>query len=136
MKTSEELFQDFLELLDRDSQDQYVGFLFEFIRKVLESTMDLGKNGFAPVMGVTLYAKDTTGKTEIVFHPYMSANIEIYQMLKLGVFSEKLKTAINDYGKEVWGMTPIDERNDIKDQAIAVENFNVNWGHLLKEGEK
>jgi len=122
-------------MLEKDSEDKYVGFLFEFVRMVLEATMDLGKNGFAPVMGVTLYAKHDNGKTEIVFRPYMSANMEIYQILKLGVFSENLKQAINEYGKEVWGMTPIDERNDVRDQVIATDNFNINWGHLLKGEE-
>jgi len=136
VKTSEEMFQDFLELLDRDSKDQYAGHLFEFIRKMLEVTMDLGKNGFSPVMGVTLYAKHVDGDTQIVFHPYMSGSMEVYQILKLGVFSEKLKTAINEYGKEVWGMTPIDERNDIKDQTISMDNFNANWGPFLKEGKE
>jgi len=133
MKTSEEMFQDFLEMLDRDSEDQYAGHLFEFIRMVLEETMSSGKDGFSPVMGITLYAKHSNGKTEIKFHPYMSGNMEVYQILKLGIFSDKLKTAINEYGKEAWSMTPIDERNDIKDQVIAIADFQINWGHLLKD---
>ena len=133
MKTSEEMFQDFLELLDRDSKDQYAGHLFEFIRKMLEVTMDLGKIGFSPVMGITLYAKHVDGNTKIVFHPYMSGSMEVYQILKLGVFSENLKQAISKYCIEVWGMNPVDERNDMKDQVISVENFNVNWGHLMKD---
>ncbi len=133
--TTEKMFTDFVELLKTDSEDKYTGHLFRFIQHVLESTestMDLGKNGFSPVLNFTVYAKQFEEKMEIVLRPSRSASREMHNKLQMVVLTQKLCDAINEYGKEAWGMTPIDERQDIQDVTLSGVDAMAQWGHLAE----
>ena len=130
----EEIFRDFLETLKKDSEFDRTEFLFRFIEEMLGTTMKLGKDGYVPAVGLTLYARQGMGNmTEMIFHPYMSDNMEIYQKLQLSKFNQKLQDIIEAYGKEVWGMTPVDERNDVRDIVRAASNFEIQWGNVIKK---
>ena len=106
---TEKIFGDFLELLEADSKDQYTGFLFKFIEQVLASTMNLGKDGYAPVMNFTLYARQVgmKGGFEMIFRPSRTTAEDVYRELKLGEFGQNIMDAYEKYAIETWGMTPV-----------------------------
>ena len=131
---TEQIFKDFLENLENDKDDNYLGFLVQFITEITGSTMELGTDGYAPVVGVTLYAKQIPGgKFEIKFRPHMSSNMEIYRELKIEDFNQRLKDAIYKFAVEVWGMTPVDERNDVRESVQATADFTAQWGYYLEK---
>ena len=133
---TEQIFKDFLETLEKDENDEYLGYLIQFITEILGGTMSLAKDGYAPVVGLTLYARQHGGdQFEIIFRPHMSSNFEVYQKLKLSDFNQGLKDTIAKYAMEVWGMTPADERNDVRASVQAASDFNAKWGHLKKEND-
>jgi len=132
-------FINFLGQLKEDAKDQYTGFLFRFIEQILAETMKNGKVGYAPVLNLTVYAKQeglggkTGGGIELIFHPSRTTSVEIFQKLKMEILGQHLKDALDKYGSEAWGMTPVDERNDVRDMVRAVSNFDSQWGHLAKK---
>ena len=140
-RSMEKIFGDFLELLEKDSEDQYTGFLFNFITEVLAHTMDLGKQGYAPMLNFTMSAKqsgmnaDGTSNIEIIFHPTRSTDQETYKLLGLDVLGKKIGDAVAEYGKEVWGMIPVvdvreDLRGNIKTGQTAMAQWAVSYTHL------
>lgn len=133
---TEQIFKDFLETLEKDENDEYLGYLIQFITEILGGTMSLAKDGYAPVVGLTLYARQHGGdQFEIIFRPHMSSNFEVYQKLKLSDFNQGLKDSIYKYATEVWGMLPSDERNDARDSVQAASDFKIQWGHLNETTE-
>ena len=132
---TEEIFKNFLITLANDTADEYLGHLVEFITEITGSTMELGTKGYAPVVGMTLYAKQHGGgKFEIIFRPHISSNVNIYRELKISEFNQNLKDAIRKFAEEVWSMTPVDERNDVRASVQAASDFKVQWGHLKEKG--
>ena len=113
---TEKIFGDFLELLEADSQDQYTGFLFKFITQIIAQTMNLGKDGFAPLLNFTVYAKQAgVDGFELIVRPSRCSDPDSYQALKLGAFGNKIMEAFKSYAIENWGMTPVvDEREDLR----------------------
>ena len=134
---TEKIFGDFLELLEKDEADQFAGHLFEFIREVLASTMNLGKEGYSPALNFTVYARHRNGRTEIIMRPSRTASVEMFTVLQLDKLGDKLKTAMAEYAKEAWGMVPvIDEREDLRG-VINVEFDAVDqWTGVVVKGDK
>ena len=130
-----QMFEDFLATLKTDTQDQYFGQLFMYIRRVVSAVLSLGKNRYSPVLSITLFARDSgDGGIELTFRPEVIGSTEMHQKLKLGVLNGELKTAINNYGRDVWGFTVFDERNDMRETMEASKEVMVHWGHLAKGG--
>ena len=134
---TEKIFGDFLELLERDEADQFAGHLFQFVKEVLASTMNLGKEGYSPALNFTVYARNSgAGKTEIIMRPSRTSSMEMFMALKLDNLGDKLKTAMAEYAKEAWGMTPvIDEREDLRGVVEAANNAVDQWSSAI-EGNK
>lgn len=132
---TEKIFGDFLELLEKDSEDQYTGFLVKFIEQIVAQTMNFGKQGYAPVMNLTLYARQVgVDGFELICRPSRSANEEVYQKLKLDEFGQKLMDAFEKYAIETWGMTPvIDEREDLRGSVKVGCDAIDQWGHVVKK---
>ena len=130
----EKIFGDFLELLERDSSNLYTGFLFEFISQVIAHTMSFGNQGYAPVMNLTLYARQKgVDGFELICRPSRSASEEVYQKLKLGEFGQKIMDAYKSFAIETWGMTPvIDEREDLRNQGVG-EDIILQWKDVTKK---
>ena len=135
---TEKIFGDFLELLERDEADQFAGHLFQFIKEVLASTMNLGKEGFSPALNFTVYARHCgADKTEIIMRPSRTSSIEMFMTLKLDNMGEKLKTAMAEYAKEAWGMVPvIDEREDLRGVVEAAHDAVNQWGGAVRDGKE
>ena len=136
--TSEKIFADFLELLKRDKADQFAGHLFQFIKQVLASTMELGKEGYSPALNFTVYARHRgTDQTEIIMRPSRTSSMEMFMTLKLDKMGEKLKTAMAEYAKEAWGMTPvIDEREDLRGVVESAHDAVAQWGDAVRNGKE
>jgi len=130
---TEKIFGDFLELLERDESDQFAGHLFQLIKEVLASTMNLGKEGYSPALNLTVYAKQRGGdKFDIIMRPSRTTSVEMFTVLKLDNLGEKLKIAMAEYGKETWGMTPVDEREDMR-AIIDIKHDSVEqWKGVKK----
>ena len=128
----QDTFINFLALLKEDAKVCYTGFLFRFIEEVLAETMKQGKNGFAPVLNLTVYAAEVGGEMELIFHPSRTTSVEIFQKLKMDILGKHLKDALDKYGMEAWNMIPSDKRNDVRDLVQAASNFKTQWGHLKK----
>jgi hypothetical protein len=135
---NKKIFGDFLELLERDSEDLYTGFLFEFISQVVAHTMNLGKDGYAPVLNVTLYARQKgVDGFELICRPSRSADEEVYQKIKLGELGQGFMDAFESFAIKTWGMTPVvDEREDLRGVVKLAHDAVEQWGGLLKDGEK
>ena len=135
---TEKIFGDFLELLERDGADQFVGHLFQFIKQVLASTMELGREGYSPALNFTVYARHRgTDKTEIIMRPSRTSSMEMFMTLKLDKMGEKLKTAMAEYAKEAWGMTPvIDEREDLRGVVESAHDAVAQWGGAVRDGKE
>jgi len=137
-ETIEQMFLNLMSLLKRDKADQYTGFLFQFVEQVLANTMKLGAEGYAPVLSFTLYAKHTSGmsadmdNTEMIFRPSKTTNLEIFHALNLSDFEQRIMDAFAGYCTEVWGMTAIDDKGEMR---LDGNKAMAHWGHL-KEGGK
>ena len=136
--STEKIFRDFLELLEKDRADLYTGFLFEFISQVVAHTMEMGKQGYAPVMNFTLSARQKgVDGFEFICHPSRSKGEEVYQKLKLAEFGLKVMAAFESFAIETWGMTPvIDEREDLRGVVEAAHDAVAQWGDAVWDGEK
>ena len=136
--TSEKIFADFLGLLEKDKADLYTGFLFEFISEVVAHTMDLGKQGYAPVMNFTLSARQKgVDGFELICHPSRSKGEEVYQKLKLAEFGIKVMAAFESFAIETWGMTPvIDEREDLRGVIEAANDAVDQWSGAVESSKK
>ena len=95
--------------------------------------MKQGQRGFAPVLNLTVYAKQVSGEMELIFHPSRTTGVEVFQKLKMDVLGKHIKDALDKYGLEAWGMTPVDERNDVRDMVQAAQSFETSWGHLANK---
>ena len=135
---TEKIFGDFLELLEQDEADQFAGHLFQFIKQVLASTMELGKEGYSPALNFTVYARHRgTDQTEIIMRPSRTSSMEMFMTLKLDKMGEKLKTAMAEYAKEAWGMTPvIDEREDLRGVVESAHDAVAQWGGAVRDGKE
>ena len=129
-----QMFEDFLVTLRTDSKDQYMGHMFEYIRRVVKAVLSLGKERYSPVLSLTLFARDSgDGGIELTFRPEITSNPEMHQKLKLDVLNGEIGTAVNNYGRDVWGFTVFDERNDMRESMRIGKEAIVSWGHLMKE---
>jgi hypothetical protein len=129
-----QMFEDFLATLRKDSKDQYMGHLFQYIQRVIKAVLSLGKERYSPVLSLTLFARDSgDGGIELTFRPEIIGSPEMHQKLKLGVLNGELKTAVNNYGRDVWGFSVFDERNDMRETMKIGKEAIVSWGHLMKE---
>ena len=130
----EKTFRDFQETLRADAEDQYTGFLLEFVGRVLSATMALGKEGFAPVMSFTVYVKQVgQGGFKMILRPSRSSNPEAYEALKLGEFGQGIMDAFKRYAIETCGMTPvIDERDDLRKQGTGM-GVVEQWSYTNKK---
>ena len=125
--------EDFLATLREDSKDEYFGHLFKYIQRVMEATLSLGKERYSPVMSLTLYARDSgAGDIELVFRPEVISSAEIHLKLKLDQLSGELKTAVNNYGREVWGMNVFNEKESMRETMRVSNEAMIACGHLLK----
>ena len=132
-----QMFEDFLATLREDTEDRYFGQLFVYIRRVIKAVLSLGKERYSPVMSLTVFARDFGyGGIEITFRPEIMGSPEIHQKLKLNILSGNLETAINNYGRDVWGMNVFNRREDMRETMRISREAMANWGHLLKETEE
>ena len=130
-----QMFEDFLTTLRKDSKDQYMGHLFKYIQRVVKAVLSLGKERYSPILSLTLFARDSgDGGIELTFRPEIISSPEMHQKLKLNVLNGELKTAVNNYGRDVWGFSVFDERNDMRETMKIGKEAMVSWGHLMKEG--
>jgi hypothetical protein len=135
---TEKIFGDFLELLEIDSEDLYTGFLFKFISQLVAHTMGLGKEGFAPVLNITLYARQKgVDGFELFCRPSRSVDEEVYKKLKLGELGQKFMDAFESYAVKTWGMTPIiDEREDLRGVVKSGHDAVDQWSAVVQMGNK
>jgi len=128
----EELMETFLKMIEND--EEKVPHLIKFIKRVVFDTMDLGEKGYQPILSMTLFVKqDAHDKAEIIFRPIRISSQEIYNVFQLGKLGELVHNAFGQYAKEVFGMTPIDEKDEMRiDGKAALEQ----WGHLMPDKKK
>lgn len=132
-KPTEQIMQDFLDMLDKDGEELGAEFLLKFIRKIIEDTMDLGSKGFQPLLNMTLFARGSGADTELIFRPTRSNNHELYEMLKVAKLGLKVMEAWKEYGLEAWGMTSMDEREDLRVNLERGKELLEQW-RGLKDG--
>ena len=127
-KTIEEQMEAFFKMLKRDKDK--VPFLIKFIERMVFDTMDFGSNGFQPVFAATLFAKQGNDKLEIIPRVVRTPDTNTYETFQFERLGELMNEAFKQYGTEVWGMTPIDEKEESR---VASEDVLAQWGHLTKE---
>jgi len=132
-----QMFEDFLATLRKDSKDQYMGHLFQYIQRVVKAVLSLGKERYSPILSLTLFARDSgDGGIELTFRPEIISSPEMHKKLKLNVLNGELKTAVNNYGRDVWGFSVFDERNDMRETMKIGKETMVSWGHLNKSNDE
>jgi hypothetical protein len=127
---TEKIFGDFLELLERDSEDLYTGFLINFISQLVAHTVSFGVEGYAPVLNVTLYARQKgVDGFELICRPSRSVDEEVYQKIKIAELGQGFMDAFKDFAQKTWGMTPvIDEREDLRGVVKSAHDAVDQWG--------
>ena len=94
----------------------------------------MGKERYSPVSSLTLFARDSgDGGIELTFRPEITSNPGMHQKLKLDVLNGEIRTAVNNYGRDVWGFSVFDERNDMRESMRIGKEAMVFWGHLLED---
>jgi len=94
--------------------------------------MKLGQRGFLPSFAITLFGKQIDDKLELIVRPVRTPNQQIYEGLQFDKLGEMLNNAFKSYCESVWGMTPIDEKEEAR---ISGSDAMFQWGHLFNEGE-
>ena len=132
---TEKIFGDFLELLEKDSEDLYTGFIFNFISQLIAQTMKFGKEGYAPVLNMTLYARQRgVDGFELICRPSRSLDGEVYAALKLGELGQGFMDAFESFAVKTWDMTPvIDEREDLRGVVKSAYDAVDQWGGAVGE---
>jgi len=127
-KTVEEQMEVFLRMLKKDKEK--IPFLIRFIERMTFDTMEFGEKGFQPVFAVTLFAKQTNDELKIIPRAVRTPDTNTYETFQFERLGELMNDAFGQYGKEVWGMTPIDEKEEAR---IDGEDKLAQWGHLIKK---
>ena len=128
-KTIEEQMEVFLRALKEDKEK--IPFLIRFIERMTFDTMSLGEKGFQPVLAFTLFVKrEGQDKLKIRLRPVRTPSQETYEAFQFERLGELINEAFGQYGKEVWGMTPVDEKDNV---GVDGEKALSQWGHLTKE---
>jgi len=136
-----QIFKDFLATLREDSEDQYMGHLFQYIQRVVKAVLSLGKERYSPVMSLTVFARNegsgcNSSGIELIFRPEVIGSTEMHQKLKLRVLSGALKTAVNNYGMDVWGFNVFNEKEGMRETMVVGKESMLACSHLLKTGGK
>lgn len=103
--------EQFLKTLKKDKEA--IPNLVRFIERVVADTMEFGEEGFQPVFGFSIFAKQTEGQLEVKFRPIRTSDTNTYEVFQFEKLGEQINEAIKTYAQEVWGMTPIDEREEV-----------------------
>jgi hypothetical protein len=99
--TDEDLVRVFLAML-RDDKNR-ADYLFQFIKEVVNSSAELGSQGYQPIAMFTLYARESDGVTEFKFRPARTGSEDVYRELKLKRLFELVNNAWIQHGNEVFG---------------------------------
>ena len=124
-KTTEEQYEMFLKMLKKDKEK--VPELIKFIERMVYDTMKLGERGYQPVFAITLFAKQIDDKLEVIMRPVRTPDTNTYETFQFEKLGEWINEAFYKYGKEIWGMTPIHEKEQAR---IAGDKAMSQWGHL------
>lgn len=127
-KTIEEQMEAFFKMLKKDKEK--VPFLIKFIERMVFDTMDLGGNGFQPVFAITLFVKQVNDELEIIPRAVRTPDTNTYETFQFERLGELMNDAFKQYGTEVWGMTPVDEKEEAR---IDGKDMLAQWGHLIKK---
>ena len=127
--TEEELIQSFVRMLKNDKES--FPFLIKFIERMVIDTMTLGEKDFLPVFAITLSVRrEGADKLELNIRPVRTTDPETYEAFQLEKLGKLLNDAFKKYGEQVWGMTPLDER-DI--QVNVSPNIVEAWKNVTKD---
>lgn len=105
--SEEELMEQFIKLLKADKET--LPNIIRYIERILMDAMELGEKGFQPTFAFTVFAKQVEDQLELMFRPVRTSDTNTYEYFELEKLGEQINKAIAEYGKRVWGMTPIDE---------------------------
>lgn len=124
-ETIEEQMEAFLKMLKTDKEK--IPFLIKFIERMVFDTMELGEKGFQPVFAVTLFGKQVDDKLEVMFRPIRTPSVKMYETFQFEKLGELINEAFKKYGEEVWGMNPINEKEELR---IEGKKVLAQWRHL------
>lgn len=122
MKETEDIMRAFVNALKEDKEK--IPFLIRFIEQMTFDTMDLGSKGFQPIIAFTLFARQSdTDKVDMIFRPIKTGSDEIYKSFGFDKLGELIMEAFKQYGIEIWGMTPIDEKEEARITSKNVKGW-------------
>ena len=110
-ETIEEQYQAFLDMLEKDKEK--VPFLIKFIGRMAYDTMSLGEQGYQPIFSVSMFVRQGPGdKVDILVRPIRTPDQKTFEIFAFQRMVELMNEAFKKYGQEIWGMTPIDEKEE------------------------
>ena len=123
-ETIEEQYQMFLKMLEKDKEK--VPALIKFLGRVTYDTMELGEQGFQPILAISMFVRQGPGdKVHIIIRPIRTSDQKTYEAFNFQRMQELINEAFKQYGIEVWGMSPIDE----KEESRIVKTEAEGWLH-------
>jgi hypothetical protein len=125
--SEEELMEQFIKLLKADKAK--IPNIVRYIERILMDSMQLGEQGYQPTFAFTIFAKQVDNRLELTFRPVRTSDTNTYETFQLEKLGEFVNKAINEYGKQVWGFTPIDERTVESIDPAAIKC----WEGILKD---
>ena len=129
-KSVEEIMEEFLKTLEQDGKALGVEAVYKYLNRIVFDTFDFGGKGFQPILNFTLYVRGDGRETDFVFRPTRTDNHELYKQFRLDVLGKAVSESWAAYCREVWGMSPFEEREDLRVDVNKAKEVLGSWGHL------